>query len=372
MRDNALTVTLARAASLPFRLRARRAFVPPRKAVILKPCCLSQVLLATPLLAALSETYPGAQFDWAVSDYARPAIAANERLSELVDSGRVGLPNSSWSDVRALIETLRERQYDTAFIPSQSSVLALIAWQAGIPQRVGLSNGGRGFAHTLVVGPPPGEQHAATIYLSLARALGIDEPAHVEFHPSDRARTAMTALLVDEIDWLGDVPLVLMHPGGGHNPLQRDETRLWPASRFARLGNHLARQHDARLLIVGNTDDHARVGEVAGLISAPAVNLAGRLTLAELGALAEMADLYVGNDAGPTHVAAAVGCPTLAIFGPTNPAVSGPYATRGRVISLWRPTDGPFSWDAGVTTEEAAAAADLLLRRPPGTASPPS
>src|SRR5690606_8735943 len=114
MRDNALTVTLARAASLPFRLRPRRAFVPPRKAVILKPCCLSQVLLATPLLAALTETYPGAQFDWAVSDYARPAIAANERLSELVDSGRVGLPNSSWSDVRALIETLRERQYDTA------------------------------------------------------------------------------------------------------------------------------------------------------------------------------------------------------------------------------------------------------------------
>jgi len=372
MRDNALTVTLARAASLPFRLRSRRAFVPPRRAIILKPCCLSQVLLATPLLAALSETYPNTQFDWAVSAYARPAIAANTRLSELVDSGSVGLPDSSWSDVRALVERLRAGQYDTAFIPSRSSVLAFVAWRAGIPQRVGLSTGGRGFAHTVVVGPPPGEQHAATIYLSLARALGIDEPVHVEFHPSDRARTAMTALLVDEVDWLGDVPLVLMHPGGGRNPFQTDETRLWPVSRFARLGNHLVRQHNARLLIVGDTDDRARAAEVAGLISAPVVDLAGRLTLSELGALAEMADLYVGNDAGPTHVAAAVGCPTLAIFGPTNPAVSGPYATKGHVISLWRPTDGPFSWEAGVTTEEAAAAADLLLRRPAGTASPPS
>ncbi len=372
MRDNALMVTLARAASLPFRLRARRAFAPPRKAVILKPCCLSQVLLATPLLAALSESYPHAQFDWAVSAHARPAIAANKRLSELVDSGLVGLPGSSWSDVRALVERLRARQYDTAFIPSRSSVLAYVAWRAGIPQRVGLSGGGRGFAHTVVVGPPPGEPHAATIYLSLARALGIDEPAHVEFHPSDRARTAMTALLVDEVDWLGDVPLVLLHPGGGHNPLQRDEARLWPVGRFARLGNHLVRQHDARLLIVGDTEDGARAEEVAGLVSAPAVNLAGRVTLAELGALAEMADLYVGNDAGSTHVAAAVGCPTLAIFGPTNPAVSGPYATRGQVISLWRPTAGPFSWEAGVTTEEAAAAADLLLRRPGSAAAPPS
>lgn len=372
MRDNALTVSLARAASLPFRLRSRRAFMPPRKALILKPCCLSQVLLATPLLAALSDSYPNAQFDWAVSDYARPAIAANPRLSELVDSGRVGLPSAGWSDVRRLIESLRGRQYDTAFIPSQSSVLAFIAWQARIPQRVGLSSGGRGFAHTLVAGPPPNEQHAATIYLSLARALGIDGPAHLEFYPSDRARTAMTALLVDEVDWLGEVPLVILHPGGGHNPLHADETRLWPAGRFARLGNHLVRQHNARVLVVGDTADQARAGEVAGLISAPAANLAGRLTLAELGALAEMADLYVGNDAGPTHVAAAVGCPTLAIFGPTNPAVSGPYATKGHVISLWRPSEAPFSWDSGVTAEEAAAAADLLLRRPAGVARPPS
>lgn len=369
MRDNALTVGLARAASLPFRLRSRRAFIPPRKALILKPCCLSQVLLATPLLAALSDAYPGAQFDWAVSSYARPAIAANKRLSELVDSGRVGLPGASWSDARALIAILRARQYDTAFIPSRSSVLSFIAWRAGIPQRVGLSTGGRGFAHTVIVGPPPGEQHAAAIYLSLARALGIDAPAHVEFYSSDRARTLMTALLVDEVDWLGDAPLVLLHPGGGRNPFRQDDTRLWPAGRFARLGNHLVRQHNARLLIVGDEADAPRAAEVAGLISAPAVNLAGRLTLAELGALAEMADLYVGNDAGPTHVAAAVGCPTLAIFGPTNPAVSGPYATRGRVISLWRPTtEGSFSWDGGVTAEEAAAAADLLLRRP---GSPP-
>jgi lipopolysaccharide heptosyltransferase II len=372
MHDNALTVNLARLASLPFRLRARRAFVPPRKALILKPCCLSDVLLATPLLAALSESYPNAQFDWAVSDHARPAIATNVRLSELVDSGRVGLPGATWSDVRGLAHTLQTRQYDTAFIPSSSSVLAFVAWQAGIPQRVGLSTGGRGFAHTLVVGPPRGEQHAATIYLSLARALGIDAPAHMEFHPSDRARTAMTALLVDEVDWLGEVPLVLLHPGGGHNPSKEDAARLWPAGRFARLGNHLVRQHQACLLIIGDSADRARAEEVAGLISAPAVNLAGRLTLAEVGALAEMADLYVGNDAGPTHVAAAVGCPTLAIFGPTNPAIGGPYATRGHVISLWRPSEEPFGWDRGITVDEAAAAADLLLRRPAAAAGLPS
>jgi heptosyltransferase I len=70
----------------------------------------------------------------------------------------------------------------------------------------------------------------------------------------------------------------------------------------------------------------------------------------------------VGNDAGPTHIAAAVDCPTLAIFGPSDPAVSGPFVSRNRVIAL-RPQRiiEPFSWDTGVTVGEAIAAAEALL-----------
>ncbi|MDT8306589.1 MAG: glycosyltransferase family 9 protein, partial [Anaerolineae bacterium] len=363
MRDSLLTASVARIASIPFRL-VRRGFVPPRKALILKPCCLSQALLATPLLAALAETYPDAQFDWAISDYARPAVATNVHLSELVDSGKVGLPDATWADVRSFAERLRACDYDTVFIPSRSSVLALVAWLAHIPQRVGLGAGGRGFAHTLVANPPPGEQHAATVYLSLAHALGIETPGYMEFYPSDRARSAMTALLVDQLDWLGDVPLVLVHPGGAHNPLRVDTTRLWPSERFVRLANHVTRAHQATVLILGDAADAERGQAITGMTSANAVDLTGKITLDELGALAEMADLYVGNDTGPTHIAAAVGCPTLAIFGPTNPAISGPYATKGRVITLWRPTEGAFSWEANITAEEAAAAADLLLHGP--------
>jgi ADP-heptose:LPS heptosyltransferase len=75
-----------------------------------------------------------------------------------------------------------------------------------------------------------------------------------------------------------------------------------------------------------------------------------------------VADLFVGNDAGPTHVAAAVGCPTLAIFGPSSPAVSQPYYPKGKVVTLWRdPAAGPFSWQNGVSAAEAIAAADELL-----------
>lgn len=366
MRENLLTVTAARLAAIPFLLRRRRAFTAPRKVLILKTCCLSQVMLTTPLLAVLSTAYPDARFDWAISDWARPAIAGNPRITELLNSGGVGL-GGGWGAVRRLVAQLRAEAYDTCIIPSRSSLLALIAWRAGIPQRIGLNVGGRGFAHTVPVRPTAGLQHEAEVYLGLARALHIDpqliaRAGRMEFYPPDRDRTAVTAQLVEEVDWLGDEPLVVMHPGGGQNPLADETIKQWPAERFALLANHVVRRHGARVVLVGSAADRARAEAVLGMMSVPGVNLAGQLNLGELGALCELADLYVGNDAGPTHVAAAVGCPTLAVFGPSAPAVSGPYRARGEVRAVWRERGlAPFDWAEGVTVEETAVVVDGLL-----------
>lgn len=353
----------SRLTALPRRLFGRRPPHPPHKALILKPCCLSQVLLATPLLAALAQEYPQARFDWAIHEYARPAIAANPRLSELVDTGQVGMPGGGWRDVQELSDRLRQERYDTCFIPSRSGLLALVAWRAGIPQRIGLGGRGRGLAYTLAVKAPGDTKNAGAIYMVLARALGIEARVHMEYYPPDAERDRITQLLVDEVGWLSDAPLVLLHPGGGQNPLQTDLRKRWPAERFALLGNHLVRAHGARVLLVGGEADREATKAITGMMSASPTDLAGRLSLAALGALCEVADLYVGNDTGPTHVAAAVGCPTLAIFGPSDAARSGPYAAKGPVIVLGGQSSEPFSWENAVPAGEAMDAADRLLRR---------
>jgi ADP-heptose:LPS heptosyltransferase len=285
-------------------------------------------------------------------------------LSNLIDTGQVGLAdqNRSRSEVRELIERIKAEKYDTCFVPSRSSLLSYIVWRAGIGQRVGLNVNGRGFAYTVAVSGKHGPMHEAERYLSLAKAVGIDYRAQMEFYPTDRDRSMVTELLVDEIDWLGDRPLVLLHPGGAENPVRPDASKRWPVERFALLANHLARKVGVQLLLVGTEEDKALARSVAGLSLADTPNLAGRLTLGQLGALGEMADLYIGNDAGSTHVAAAVGCPTLAIFGPSDPAVSGPFATKGKVVAL-RPEniEDPFSWEQGLMPEEVIAGAEVLL-----------
>lgn len=366
-RETIFTVAIARLASVPFRLGGKRPFVPPRKALILKPCCISQVMLATPLLAALHKAYPECRFDWAVSDWARPAIAGNPRLTELISTGSGGLGDARWADVKALIERLRQEEYDACFIPSRSSLLSYIAWRAGIPQRIGLDRHGRGFAHTLPVKLAKSQQHEAVIYLSLAQAIGIDEAiinsAGMEYYAPDVERTAVTRRLIDELDWLGDSPLIIIHPGGGTNPVRSVKEKQWPVERFVRLGNHLAKTYQARILIVGNEGERPLAQTIRGLMHAPVANWAGRITLGELGALCEVADLYIGNDAGPTHIATAVGCPTLAIYGPSDPAISGPYSDKGTAVTLWRESEGSFSWANGVTVADAITAAEEILAR---------
>jgi len=323
-------------------------------------------MLTTPLLATLSENFPQTQFDWAVNDTARPAIAGNPRLTELVRVKGNNLYEMSWANLNELVQQLRDRSYDSCFIPSRSSLLAWVAWQANIPQRIGLSAGGRGFAHTLAVRPPTGEVHETAVYLEIANAIGlntgVDAFSPMEFYPQDEDRTAVTQRLIDELEWLGDTPLIIMHPGGGDNTVPHDPRKQWPIERFVLLANRLIRQHNANLLLVGGKQDMSAVAAINGMMAGKSSNWAGKITLGQLGALAEIGNLYIGNDTGPTHIATAVGCPTLAIFGPSDPAISGPYSQTAKIITLQHEKDKrPFSWEHGVDVETAVRAATTLL-----------
>jgi ADP-heptose:LPS heptosyltransferase len=371
--ETALTLLGANIAGLLFRLIPRRPFEPPRKALILKPSNLSQVVMATPLLSVLSQTYPEARFDWAVGERSRSAVVGNPRLEKVIDAGQVTTAAGTREEVRALTEQIRQEGYDTCFIPDRSSILSYIAWRAGIPQRVGLNVNGRGFAHTIRVNPK-GEQHEAAAYMALARAVGVKGEGCVEFYPTEDERRTARLRLVDELDWQGILPLVLMHAGGGltsstngnsSEEAERErpeEQKRWPVARFALLGSRLVREYGAQLILVGSEQVRPQADEIAGLIASPTCNWAGKLSLGQFGALCELADLYVGSDTGTTHVAAAMGCPTLAIFGPSDPAVSQPVAANGSVVVLQpEQVEEPFSWEQGVTAEEAIVAAEELL-----------
>lgn len=346
----------------------------PARAVILKPCCLGDALMATALAAALKAAWPATRLDFAVGRHSRPALAGNPDVADVVDaSGCLRGERPALAGPR-LAWRLRRRRYGVAFVPDRSPITAVIARLAGIGVRVGLDSGGRGRWHTVRVPVPP-DRHELLLYLDLARAAGVpvpDRPRPV-FVPSagDHARAA--ALLADAAGGPAGTR-VAIHPGGGVNPGMTLLGKRWPPERFAAVADGLA-SGGAGIVLLGGPGDRAAVDAVQAAL-APAtrqrtLDAAGRLSLGEVAAVIGRCDLYVGNDTGVTHLAAAVGTPVVAVFGPTRPDRYGPLPGTG--VAVAPAGDGPPAADdlaaaagstaiLGVPVDAVAAACARLLR----------
>ncbi len=307
---------------------------PPRRILIFRRCCLGDVLMTTPLLRAIEAAYPDATITYAVGKWSAAALGgAPQRHTILRLPERPGA-----RDRVRIVGRLRRGRFDLALVPERSPLPALATALAGIPRRVGLDSAGRGFALTDRV-PAPLLRHQSDLALDLARAL--DLPAaerRPRYLPSVEARARVAAILAER--GLRE-PLFVVHPGGGANPGVTMDTKRWLPERFAAVGAALLARHGGTLVVVGAASDAATVAATLSACPPGTHDLSGVLSLDESGALCARATLYVGNDAGTTHLAEACGAPTVVVFGPTDPAQYGP--TDGVGEAVWDPIAcGPF------------------------------
>ncbi|MCB0216886.1 MAG: glycosyltransferase family 9 protein [Chloroflexi bacterium] len=317
----------------------------PWRVLILKPCCLGDVLLATPLAAALSSA--SARLDWAVDAHSRPALAGNPQIDACLDASHCIRGDLRLGALLRLAGRIRRRRYDAVFVPDRSPLLSWVARLSGAPLRVGLASGWRGFGYTHRVPAPPDRiRHEAELYLDLARAIGIDPgPPRMVFEASPAARARALSLWAPDAARGADLGRrrVAIHPGGGVNPGMALLEKRWPVDRFARLAARLMDRANVDVCLLGGPGDRPVVDALlAGLGSdrprqGRLLDLCGQLTLDEAAAVIEGCALYVGNDSGLAHLAAAVGTPALVLFGPTDPARYGPLPGRGRAIGASEP-----------------------------------
>jgi ADP-heptose:LPS heptosyltransferase len=353
----------------------------PRRIAFVKPCCTGDVVFATALLEVIHRAYPNAALDWFIADSSADVLRGHPAITRLIQTGPDANPARTVRGLIRFVQTLRRGHYDLLLVPDRSVLLSLAAWLTGIRWRVGLDSAGRGFGYTLRAPIDPDERrHEATIYLDLARVLGLPTAGQwTAIYPPVEAAVKVRQVLTAHGIRAED-PLLLAHPGGGVNPGMTLIAKRWPVDRLAALLDRLIPITNATVIALGSSNDKdLTLGVVQSVTSGAVVDLAGALSLSEIGALAALPQvrLYIGNDTGATHLAAAVGAPVLAVFGPSDPVRYRPFAPPDRAAYAWRPVPlatrgvsaqphqppSSFNWTRdGISTEEALALSRPLLR----------
>ncbi len=372
----------------PCNLPVSRCTVPraaaSRRILVMRLGAFGDILLATPLLAALREAYPDAHLTWLAGPTEAQAIDASPYVDEVIvwDGAFI---RTAWRHTRlysassrfaSFWSQLRSRRWDV-FISLQPEEWPLLIWGSGARQTVGVFNTfarhwgrehnpyyrrfySQSYSHP--------DLHRTEQYLAVLTALGLPKPVAprltMGFTEEDKAAAEK---LLDAHGIGPSDPVVVLAPSTTW------PTKCWPVDRYAPLGDALAKDHGCRIVLIGTADEAETLNQIASEMSAPAAIAAGALTFRAAAALIARSRLLVSGDTGPMHVAAAVGTPQVALFGATSPAWYGPRTDRA--ISLLHEVPcGPCDQKQcsqtgeeylrclkGITGEEARAAAARLL-----------
>lgn len=344
---------------------------PPQRILIVKPSSLGDVVHALPLVPLLRRRWPAAGISWLVAPAFADLLRGVAGLDELIafDRQRLGRAWRSFgamADLFGLRAELRRREFDLVIDLQGLLRSGWMTWQTRAPVRVGFRNA-RELAwlfYTHRVPVPPGDMHAVDRYLAVAGALGCPT-SPVDFglaaSPAEQQRVRLLLAAAGLGDGAspgaGPPPFAVLLPGATW------ESKRWPADRFAALADALRRESGLAVVVAGGPDASDAARRMSG-----ATDLTCRTSLRELAALLRMASLVVANDSGPMHIAAAVGAPLVAIFGPTSPARTGPYRRPDCVVRAdlpcapcFRRRCRPLRCVEAVTVEMVLAAARRQL-----------
>lgn len=306
----------------------------PRRILVIRLDLLGDVLFSTAAVRALRLRYPGAYIAMLTLPYTAPLARLCPDLDEVIalDTNRIrrirGLFDPrTWLEYARSLRLIQSRNFDLA-ISLSGRTASLCAFLSGSPWTIGYSGEAYPFllTHPVEGGRYLDRVHEVVYGLRLAEAAGATaRPEHLQVRVEDHAHRRVRAML-GKLEDRGDDPLVVVHAGSLNGSAKR-----WPPSYWASFITALRQRTGARIVLAGAGSDVEIAREVAAH-GAEFLNLVGETTVEELVALLDEADLVATGDSGPLHLAVALGVPLLAVYGPTDPAIHGPYHPVGPVI----------------------------------------
>ncbi len=293
---------------------------------------VGDAIMALPALRHVRKRFPGAHIAIVARPYVADIYRDQEICNQLIPYNATGEHSGIRGRAR-IASQLRAEKFDVALLLQNAFDAAWLAWRARIPERIGYARDGRSLLLTKAIPvPKPGEipAHEKFYYMELVRRVGwqesLEDVPKIELTvPVQKRQLAETFLSAAGVR--KSVKKIAIGAGASYG-----SAKCWPPERFGALVNLLQSESDADVILFGTASEQAVSSAIASAMRKTPIDLTGKTAIGDLPALLSCCDLFVGNDSGAMHVAAAVGLPVVAIFGPTDAAGTAPVTPRGTIL----------------------------------------
>ncbi len=299
------------------------------KVLIIKLSAIGDVIHTIPFLETLKLNFPDWIIHWVVEEASFPLIETHPMLEKVMV-----LERRKWQRLRELkrmrefLQNLRKEPYDLVIDLQGLLKSGVICGLARAERKIGPSFV-RECAHIFYTEPPillDMEKHALERTLDLAYKLGLSPvkwSGKIYVPGCERDRV----LLFLQGNKIRPKQYVCI------NPMAKGSSKLWILERFSKVADRIIKEMGLPVIFTGSQEDRPFIRGILDQMETRALNLAGNTTLRELAILYEYSSLLLCTDTGPMHLAAAMGCPVCAIFGPTSPLRTGPYGQGHKIIT---------------------------------------
>jgi lipopolysaccharide heptosyltransferase II len=293
---------------------------------------VGDAIMALPALRVVRARFPDAHIAIVARRYVADLYGGQNICDELFSYDPKG-EHSGMQGREKLACELGSRNFDTALLLQNAFDAAWLVWRARIRERIGYARDGRSLLLTKpITVPRPGEipAHEQFYYLELLRRIGwlktLPQHTDASLHV-DESQHQCAEQTLQSAGARPKVPRIAIGAGASYG-----SAKCWPPDRFAAFVNLFRSHTDADVILFGTSPEQTVSEAIAAGVSGSSLSLVGKTSIADLPALLSRCHLFVGNDSGAMHVAAAVGLPVVAIFGSTDPYGTAPITQRSTLV----------------------------------------
>jgi len=286
--------------------------------------------MTTPAVRTIRERFPNTHISLLAKPWVAPVFENSEHIDRLLIYDDQRRHKNIFGKFR-LARDLKKYHFDAAILLQNAFEAAFITFLAGIPLRVGYDTDVRQLLLTHAVSCTNAikKKHQTDYYLDIIRGIGMDEDnreLYLRLNQRDRFRAEKILL---ERNLSLDDKIVGINPGATYGPAKQ-----WPFDRYARLADKIQAFTEGRVIIFGGPNDRNLGENISQKMQHRPLDLSGKTSLGEAMALIEKCDLFITNDSGLMHVAAALDVPLIAVFGSTNSITTGPLSQNSRIVQV--------------------------------------